>query len=345
MTGDYVRTMPPRPDFTFTFPEPFPAGPHSEHTKCRLLDWLEEHPLLPSAKAREVLVDITSHGASRTFPTADAEALVLFAKLMLWLTAFDDIHGEGNAAYNPAPLVDRTCELMLVLAGDNPSPAVNPFPAALHDLLARFQARTAPTAYLRLAASLRDTIMALVWEAHHVTEPEKVLLETYLVMRPHTVFVKTTMAAAEIVLDYELTDAQRALPPVRRLEAAVANLAGWINDLASYERELIRGPAQPLSLPTLLRARHGGTIEEAIARASSMCENEAAIARQGITDLTCNPSNTLTAHIRALEDIARSFIWHTSHARYQGPKRQSLSSSAPLRPARMSEGESDPRQD
>ncbi|MFE7444046.1 terpene synthase family protein [Streptomyces chartreusis] len=317
MTGDQVTATRPQPDFASTFAGPFPAGPHTEHTERRLLGWLEEHPLLPSARTRGTLVNITSHGASRTFPTADAEALALFAELLLWLTAFDDVHGEVNAACDPASLVDRTSELMLVLADDNPLPAVNPFPAALRDLLTRFRARTSPAAYLRLTASLRDTLMALMWEAHHVTQPEKVPLTAYLAMRPHTVFVKTIMVAAEIVLDYELTDAQRALEPIRRTETAVANLAGWINDLASYERELARGPAQPLSLPTLLKVRHGGTIEDAFARVSRMCEKEAAMTRQGITHLTCDPPNTLTAHARALEGIVCSFIWHTGHARYR----------------------------
>ncbi|WP_445528154.1 terpene synthase family protein [Streptomyces cyslabdanicus] len=319
-TGDAVTIL-PQPDFTATFPGPFPTSPHGERTERQLLGWLEEYPLLPSARARSVLVNITSHGVSRTLPTADADDLVLFAELLLWLTAFDDMHGESNAARDLVALVDRTAELTLVLAGGSPPPLTNPFPAALYDLLARFRARTGPAAYLRLAASLRDTIMALVWEAHHVAEPERVALETYLEMRPHTVFVRTIFAAAEIVLDYELTDAQRALAPVRHLETAVANLAGWINDLASYEREAARGPAQPLSLPTLLRARHGGSLEEAFARAGGMCENEAAVARQGITSLAGDPPSALTAHARALEDIARSFVWHTSHARYQGPKR------------------------
>ncbi|BFO18514.1 hypothetical protein SHKM778_49020 [Streptomyces sp. KM77-8] len=190
-------------------------------------------------------MDITSHGVSRTFPTADADDLALFAELLLWLTAFDDLHAEGNAVKEAAALVDHTGELMLVLAHGDRRPVRKPFPAALDDLLARFRARASPVAYLRLTASLRDTIMALVWEAHHVAEPEKVVLATYLAMRPHTVFIRTIMAAAEIVLGYELTDAERDLPSVRRLETAVANLAGWINDLASYGREVARGPAQP----------------------------------------------------------------------------------------------------
>lgn len=316
-TGDGGPLL-PRPDFTTTFPGPFPAGPHGERTEHRLLEWLEEHPLLPSAKARGVLVNITSHGASRTFPTADADELLLFAKLLLWLTAFDDTHAEGNAVGGPAALVDRISELMPVLAGGGPPRAENPFPAALHDLLTRFRARAGASAYHRLAASLRDTLMGLVWEAHHLARPEEVALATYLAMRPHTVFIRTIMVAGEIVLGYELTDTQRDLAAVRTVETAVANLAGWINDLASYERERERGPQQPLSLPTLLRARHGGTIAEAFARASSMCEDEAAVVRQGITDPAFASSDTLTAHARALEDITHSFIWHTSHARYQG---------------------------
>ncbi|MFJ7238824.1 hypothetical protein ACIQWB_17035 [Streptomyces olivaceus] len=307
----------PLPDFATTFPGPFPASPHGEHTEHRLLSWLEEHPLLPTTKARNSLANITSHGATHTFPTAEADDLALFAQLLLWLTAFDDVHGEGNATSTPGAFVDRTSELMLVLAGNDPSPAKNPFPTALHHLLTRFQIRTSPTAYHRLTAALRDTLIALIWEVHHTTKPEKVTLKTYLAMRPHTVFIKVIMATAEIILDYELTPAQRTLNPVRRLETSVSDLAGWINDLASYKRESAQGPTLPLSLPTLLQIQNRESIQEAFARANDMCESEAVAARQTITDLSRDHPNNLTTHARTLESITQSFIWHTSHARYQ----------------------------
>lgn len=307
----------PQPDFTATFPGPHPVGPHGQTTERELLGWLEEYPLLPSAEPRSVLVNITSHGASRTFPTVDSDDLTLFAELMLWLTAFDDEHGEANAAADPAALASHAGELMLILAGGTPLPASSPFAGALHDLLARFRARTSPAKYLGLAASLRDNITALLWEAHQMTEPERVALTTYLAMRPHTVFVKTVMAAAEIVLDYELADRERVLTPVRRLETAVGNLAGWINDLASYQRETSWGPTQPLSLPGLLQVRYHEGLEQVFQHISGMCEDEAGAARQRITELSNAPQSALTAHARALENIARSFIWHTSHTRYE----------------------------
>ncbi|MFJ2008279.1 (12E)-labda-8(17),12,14-triene synthase [Streptomyces chartreusis] len=317
MSGTHhAAAIPPQPDFTATFPGPHPASPHSRRTERELLSWLEEYPLLPHAKPRSILVNITSHGASRTFPTAAPDDLALFAKLLLWLTAFDDEHGEANAAANPAALVNHSGELMFVLTGVTPSSTANPFPGALHDLLARFRARTSPAKYLGLAASLRDTITALVWEAHHAAEPDGVALATYLAMRPHTVFVRTIIAAAEIVLDYELADSQRGLASVRCLESSVANLAGWINDLASYQREASRGPVQPLSLPTLLQARYHWELEQVFTHISGMCEDEADTARQRITELACAAPSALSAHARALENIARSFIWHTSHARY-----------------------------
>ncbi|MGW7571939.1 terpene synthase family protein [Streptomyces tendae] len=307
----------PLPLFATTFPGPFPASPYGEHTEQQLLGWLEQHRLLRTSTAKDALANITSHGAARSFPTADADDLALFAQLLLWLTAFDDVHGETSASNAPGLFVDHASELMLVLAGNDSPPAANPFPTALHHLLARFQIRASPTAYHRLTATLRDTLIALVWEAHHAAKPEKAELKAYLAMRPHTVFVRVIMATAEIILDYELTTAQRAQAPVRQLETSVANLAGWINDLASYKRESAQGPAHPLSLPTLLQAQHGGTIQEAFAHANDMCRREAANARQSITALSDDHPNALTTHARALESITHSFIWHTDHARYR----------------------------
>jgi hypothetical protein len=317
-TGEAVAGL-PQPAFATTFPGPFATGPHADRVERQLLAWLDEHPLVDSDRARGLLANITAQGVSRTFPDAGPEGLVLFADLLLFLTAFDDAHGEEHAAADPSRLVDRTSELTLVLAGHEPAgTSANPFPAALHDLLTRARARTTPTRYLRLTACLRDNLAALVWEAHHLAAPESVPLEVYTAMRPHTVFVTTIIAAAEIVLDYELTDEQRSLAAVRELEAAVADLAGWVNDLASYQREARRAPAAPLSLPTLLRVRHGGDLRDAFARAATLCEAKAETARRHIHDLTAGPPGAMSTHARALESIVHSFAWHTGHARYQG---------------------------
>ena len=305
------------PDFSSTFPGPFPVSPHAVHVEQQALRWLGEFPLLTSSDALRALCNITGPGVARTFPAADRDSLVLCAHLFLWLTAFDDVHGEATASRDPGRLVDHVVELTCVLAGDDAPNAESPFAAALRDLLARFRARATVSQYLRLTGRLRDNLLGIVWEAHHLAEPERVTLAAYCAMRPHTVFVRTIMATAEIALNYELPDRERALAPVRDLETALAHLAGWINDLVSYEREATRSPAQPLSLPTLLRMRHSWSTEQAFAEVCRMCEEQAGVIRARITELTSGTGNALMVHARALETIAHSFIWHTGHARYR----------------------------
>jgi hypothetical protein len=48
-----------------------------------------------------------------------------------------------------------------------------------------------------------------------------------------------------------------------------------------------------------------------------MCEEQAGTVQARITELTSGTEDTLAVHARALEHIARSFIWHTGHARYR----------------------------
>ncbi|MGW1158921.1 terpene synthase family protein [Streptomyces sp. NPDC002519] len=307
----------PMPDLASSFPGPFPTSPHADHVEQQALRWLGEFPLLAPSDALRTLCNITGQGVARTFPTAGQDSLVLCAQLFLWLTAFDDVHGEAAAARDPALLVDHVGELTLVLADGDVPAAPGPFAAALQDLLARFRAVATPAQYLRLTGHLRDNLFGIVWEAHHLIAPEQVTVREYCAMRPYTVFVRTIMATAEIVLGYELSDEQRSSAPVRQLEAAVANLAGWINDLVSYRREATRMGMNPLSLPTLLMAEHGLDLRKAVQAASRMCEKQAAIARSRINELTPGPTSTLAVHARAMENIAHSFVWHTAHARYR----------------------------
>lgn len=311
--------VPPMPDLRDSFPGPFPVGPHGDHAELELLDWLGRFPLVTSPSARRVLCHITGHGVSRTLPDADRESLVLCAQLFLWLTAFDDAHGEAGAARDPAALVRRVAGLVPLLSGDTlPAPTGEPFGDALRDVLARFGERATPDAYLRLTGRVRDNLFGMVWEAHHWEDPGQVGLDEYRAMRPCTVFVRTITAAAEIVLPLRLTDEERSSAAVTELEAAVAQLAGWINDLASHAREAERSESPPLTLPTLLAAHHGLDPAGAFRAAAALCEEQAAVARTLITELTGRGPGPLADHARVMETVANSFVWHIDHARYRG---------------------------
>jgi hypothetical protein len=303
----------PMPDFSSTFPGPFPASPHADRTEQYLLQWLRRFPLLSSSDALRSLCNITGQGIARTLPTAAPDRLELCAALFLWLTAFDDTYAESSAARDRTRLVNRVGELTLVLAGDYLVPPSSPFPLALHDLMTRFRPLATPTQFLRLTGRIRDNLVGMVWEAHQLARPERVTVSTYGAMRPHTVFVRTIFAASEIVLGYELSEEERV--SVWHLESAAADLAGWINDLASYARESAR--AKPLSLPTLLIAKHGHSTEEAFQHIARRCEKQAGIAQACITELSSTGSGPLRAHAEAVRHIIQSFVWHISHSRYQ----------------------------
>lgn len=327
-TGPWPPATLPMPDLLGSFPGPFPASPYADDIERQTTGWLDDFPLIGSPGGRKALCNITGQGMARTFPTADRDGLFLCADLLLWLTAFDDTHGEATGAEDPARLARRISECVHLLAGhafadhalaghDDPPRAPSVFGAALHQLLTRFGERATPTQYLRLTAHLRDNLFGILWEAHHLDRPDHVTLDDYRAMRPHTVFVRTVMAIADITLGYELTEQQRSSAAVRELEAAVADLAGWINDLASYQKEAAHDGPSPLSLPTLLMRQHGCDLEEAFRLASRMCEERAAVAGLRITELTADGDSPLATHARAIESLASSYVWHIEHARYR----------------------------
>ncbi|MFJ1551936.1 terpene synthase family protein [Streptomyces sp. NPDC088246] len=309
----------PTPDLQGSFPGPFATSPHAEAIEQHTAHWLHNFPLVRSPNELKTLCNITAQGVARVLPTADQDGLFLCADLFLWLTAFDDTHGETEGARDTARLARRISQCVHLLAGhDQPASETNAYTAALQDLLHRFREQSTPTQYLRLTAHLRDNLFGILWEAHHLDRPDQVTLNDYRAMRPHTVFVRTVMATAEVALTYELTENERASTAVRELENAVADLAGWINDLASYAKETERGGPPPLSLPTLLIQHHECDLEEAFRQASRMCEDQASTARLRITELSVNGKNTLADHARAMEAVAASYVWHIGHARYEG---------------------------
>ncbi|MFD7490862.1 terpene synthase family protein [Streptomyces sp. NPDC059832] len=311
-----ARTL-PMPDLRDSFPGPFATSPYAGAIEEQTTHWLRTFPLIGSPGEAKALCDITARGVARVLPTADREGVFLCADLFLWLTAFDDVHGEAEGGRDTARLVRRISQCVHLLAGhDEPAADDDAYIAALRDLLHRFRERATPTQYLRLTAHLRDNLFGILWEAHHLDRLDKVTLSDYCAMRPHTVFVRTVMATAEVALGYELTEDQRASAAIQELEKAVADLAGWINDLASYAKETDHGGPTPLSLPTLLIRHRECDLEEAFRLASRMCEDRAATARLRITELAVNSKNALADHARAVEAVAASYVWHIGHARY-----------------------------
>ncbi|MEV8099094.1 hypothetical protein [Kitasatospora sp. NPDC085879] len=307
----------PMPDLSRTFPGPFPASPHADHIQAHVGQWLQRFPLIGPHDARRTLCDIVAHGVARTFPTAGPDGLFLCADLFLWLTAFDDTYGEATAAGSPAPLVRRIQGCVHLLADGEPPGDTDPFDEALQDLLVRLRTRATTAQYLRVTGYLRDVLFGILWEAHHLTEPDHVRMQDYRTMRPHTVLARTLIAVAEVVLRYELPEEARNSQAVRQAESAVADLAGVLNDLGSYARESAKGIPNSLNLISLIRREQNCDIPTAYAAASLLGEERAATARHGIGELTASNSAPLAQHAGALESIACSYIWHIDHARYR----------------------------
>jgi len=299
------------------------VNPHVEYAAAEAARWMGEYRLLDPGAARK-LCAITAQGVARTYPTADADGLALAAHLFLWSVAFDDAHGEQTAAADPAAFVDRVAALLSAFEpgdGGRPTPAAGaadePFAAALRDVLCRVRDRATDDLFLKLASNLRDTLVGMVWEAHHLAEPRRVRLRDYRAVRPHTVLAPATVTMAEVLLGHRLTAADRAA--ARPVEEAVFALAGALNDVASYARErALAGGAEPLSLPTLIARDQACPPEEALDRLARTCERRALDLRAALTALPGAPgtSPALAAHADALGNVVHSFAWHIAHARY-----------------------------
>ncbi|MEU9337949.1 hypothetical protein AB0D49_33110 [Streptomyces sp. NPDC048290] len=337
-TGEPAATV-HLPDCTTAFPGPYPTSPHAAHTEAHLRQWLDRFPLIPGDRARTLLAGITGQGMARALPDADPDSLALCAELLAWLTAFDDIHGETANPHQPdrlTGLIDLATALTAALNTDGPLPA-GPFPAALDHVLTRLRARARPDHYQRLTSRIRGNLIGIVWEAHHRTRPQDVTLTLYRTVRPTTVFVHTLIACAQLLDDTEPLPDRHQTAVLRGAETAVADLAGWANDIASYPKEAAaQTPTPPLSLVTLLIARDSLTPHAALAEAERMCQERARTARTHLDALAADAREPVRRHARIIEHVAHAYLWHLGHERYTAhPARtgQHVSDGPPRRPA------------
>ena len=155
--------------------------------------------------------------AARACPDGPLDRVQLLSDLVTWLFAFDDRCDEDELGTDPGRLAPVLTPLldMLDLLGAAPAEAAGaaqsaePVGAAaqgLHDLCKRIRSLGRPTALLRFATSMRQYLVALLWEASNRQQQRVPRLTEYVQMRRHT---------GAVLPSFTLTDLGRRRLPGR----------------------------------------------------------------------------------------------------------------------------------
>ncbi|MDF2271978.1 hypothetical protein P2Q00_42185 [Streptomyces coacervatus] len=308
---------PPRPLFWTRFPQQ--VSPHADSVEAHTRAWRDRHGLVPDPIRRKRL-DRTCVGreTARAFPHSSHDMLTLAADAFTWLTAFDDMHAEAVGRADPRQLARTLADFTRILdrtgaVQGNHRACGDGFPAALAELTARAERLLPRSCLTRFDSALRSIFFSLLWEAHRLWGDEPVPMDEYMTMRRHTVFATIITALVPRPSHALLT------PDMHRLETAVHNLVGWINDLCSFSYEHgARGAPQsnPFSLPDLLMRHTDVTTDEALGRVTRMCDDEAAVAHRLISRLARSPDHEVRAWADAMAQLVSSTDFHVRVGRY-----------------------------
>ncbi|EYF02234.1 terpene synthase family protein [Chondromyces apiculatus] len=305
------------------FPGPFRTSPHQQEAQRRATAWAQRFQLTD----RPAITSSCAQASAVILPDADLDAVALSVDLAVWLVAFDDRHVEVDdaqvddaqaaAAQAAAALSRLLAEFVTVMNSGTGAPAAerSPFAAALHDLLARFRARSTASQYAHLTASLRDSFLAMVWDAHHGRRPAEVTLADYSAMRSYTILARPFMVVARIAAAHDPSQDLLDSPRFRRLEDEAATLCGWINDLVSYHREIARGHGDVLALQTILARDTGGDLEAASALAADHTRRKALHVRHLLDELASG-ADPHPEHASLIEHVVRGAVQQITYARY-----------------------------
>ncbi|MBD0693573.1 hypothetical protein BG452_13490 [Streptomyces sp. CBMA123] len=279
-----------------------------------LLRWARKHGLASNSRDEHRLaamrVDVLARGALPRGDAADVELTARWAVFICWLDDQIDRRGLGSA---PGELEHFTAPLREVLArAAGPSEAEAPQARVLAELWEPTAEGMSDRWRKRFAADYGDFLDACEEETALRRSGHRLPLAQYVALRRRTITLLPMLNVLErsghaALLEDTLVDAQ-----LRELRLALADVAGWANDLASQRQDTAAGQDNLLSL---LARHHGCTTGQARARAAAMIEKRRAEFRTTAAELRTVSAlpPPLLRELRAYVDLVETFLTATLH--------------------------------
>ncbi|MFJ2863270.1 terpene synthase family protein [Kitasatospora sp. NPDC087314] len=235
-----------------------------------LLLWARDEGLVASAREVRRLaamrLEVLAGGA---LPGRDAADVLLTAQWAVFICWVDDQIDRRGLGSVPGELERFTAALRAVLTPDEP-PDVSTAPA---EVLARLLERTAmgmpPAWRSRFTTDYLDFLRACEEEAALRRARAGLPLADYLDLRRRTITLLPMLDVLERTGHAPMPENAQLAAQINDLRQAVADVAGWANDLASAADDASAGQD---NLVTLLAREDGCSTAEARARVAAMVE-------------------------------------------------------------------------
>ncbi|WP_157170696.1 terpene synthase family protein [Nocardia araoensis] len=203
------------------------------------------------------------------FPDADLDDLVLITILCEWSFLIDDRIGfdEYDSLEDLQSDISRFDRILETGQAETTEPGLE---TALANCLQRIYPRQSSSWRRRMRQNFLDCILAMGIELDNRREGHVPGRQEYISMRRNTVALYLLFDISEFMFRIELSDELYESSEMCDLRESWADIAAWVNDMASYYKEDAAGE---VNLIHVVRAEKDLSLEEAFDEVADMIES------------------------------------------------------------------------
>ncbi|MEU7634203.1 terpene synthase family protein [Nocardia sp. NPDC049220] len=207
--------------------------------------------------------------ACQLFPDSDPEDLAIFTMLCECSFLLDDRIGFDEYD-SPEDFQDHISRLDRILETGQAETRDPGLETALAECLQRIYPRQSHSWRRRIRQNFLDCIFAMGIELDNRREGHSPGLQEYISMRRNTIALYLFLDVAEFIHRIELSDALYDSSEMCDLHESFADIAGWMNDMASYHKEDAAGE---VNLIHVVRAEKNLSLVAAFDEVADMIES------------------------------------------------------------------------
>jgi hypothetical protein len=246
--------------------------PEVDAIEQRAIDWIDRSGLCETDAERGWVLVTNSAEFYARFAPAGVEDNVLAAALWVyWGFAFDDACCDnGPLSTRPAAFEALASRLQLILdAPEDPIDSSDRFALSLRDIALTLRRHATPQQLRRFSDAHRYWLSCVAWQISNQTRGYMPDLAEYTAMRLGSCGGPPTLALLEIANAMEVPASEMQSSAVRALTAMGWFVAGWDNDLHSYNKEAHQQDSEQ-NVVNVLVHHHGQSVEQALLSAVGM---------------------------------------------------------------------------
>jgi hypothetical protein len=293
--------------------------PEVDAIEKRAIDWIESSALCASEAQRGGVIATNSAEFYARFAPAGAQDNVLAAVLWVyWGFAFDDARCDnGPLSTHPEAFHALASRLQLILdAPEDEIDGTDRFAASLREIALILRRHATPQQLRRFSDAHRHWLSCVAWQISNKTRCYMPDLAEYTAMRLGSCGGPPTLALLEIANAMEVPADEMRSSAVRALTAMVWLVAGWDNDLHSYNKEVYQQDTDQ-NVVNVLVHHHGHCVPQALLAAVGMRDRVMHLFLRLRENALAHASEPLRSYLMSLGHAIRGNIdWALRVPRY-----------------------------